>query len=265
MKSTLWLMLMIVFVCARSTLSVDLKPTPIQTNFLTGLSSASGESDSWTEPTDDEDRALIQTEGRRDGPKKSLVKAILLSALMPGAGEYYVGNKSKAKYFFTADILTWFGFAAYRTYGNWKKDDMIKFAADRASASLEGKSDEFEDWVGFYDDIDDFNQAGRETDPDRAFLPDTPSNHWRWQSKTDRTTYIDIKGDYRMYHRNANFMLGVALVNRIISVIDVVRDVRSYRRHVSGSHVSIGGSRIHVSVEPFSSNGQLKLALHPGF
>jgi hypothetical protein len=265
MKSTFGMVAASLLVMAASAQTIELKPTPIQTEFLASLSVVDGESDTWSDPADDEQKSSPQTEWGERRSGKSMAKAIALSALIPGAGEYYVGNKSKAKYFFAADVLTWLGFFAYRTYGNWKQDDMIKFASDRSGASLEGKSEEFEDWVGFYDDIDDFNQAGRETDPDRDFLVDTPANHWRWASSTDRETYVDIKGDYRMYHRNANFMLGVALINRIISVVDAVRDVRRHRSTMSGSMTSFGGSRVRLSIEPFSSDGQVKLALHPGF
>ena len=59
--------------------------------------------------------------------------------------------------------MTWIGYFSFRTYGNWRRDDYVNYAAVHANARLEGKSDEFLSWVGFYENIRDFNNLGPNT------------------------------------------------------------------------------------------------------
>lgn len=244
--------------------AVELKSVPIQREFLNGLSSpppgvpaatATNLSGSDVQPS----AQLGQSEG------KSLVKTVLFSVLVPGGGEYYLGNRGKAKFFFAAEVLTWITYFGFRTYGDWNKDDMIKFAADRAGADIEGRSDQFEDWVGFYSSIDQFNRTGREADPDRPFLEDNASNHWRWQSDADRNTYRDMKNAYRENYRGSDFALGFAMVNRIVSVVDAVRDFRRLRRRVEDPLFGMGTVTYEVEVNPFAGERQLSVTFYPGF
>ena len=179
-------------------------------------------------------------------------KAALYSALVPGLGEYYIGHKTKAKYFFAAEALTWIGYFSFRTYGSWKEDDMIRFASEKANANLEGKDEFFQDMLGFYIDIDQYNTLGRVSDPERPYLEDTPENHWYWQSTDDQNAYRDIKNSARDAYRRSDFMIGVAVVNRIISIIDAVRDAKRTNSRIGEFSVE-GQRKFKFSVTPFKS------------
>jgi len=167
---------------------------------------------------------------KKDPGRKSASKALLYSALLPGLGEYYVGNRKKARYFFAAEAVWWLGFLSYHTYGRWKEDDYVNFARERADARLEDKNDEFRDWVGFYDDIDQFNEFGRVQDRDRPYLVDNESNHWRWRDPADKDAYRDLKNRSREAFRRRDFTIGLMILNRIVSVIDAVHDARKTRK-----------------------------------
>jgi len=242
---------------------VDMKPTPIQSEFgyrITALSdvgfAAGGASafgrDSF-EPTQEK-------KGR-----VSVAKAAVLSALLPGLGEYYVGNRAKAKYFFAGEAMTWVGFFAFRTYGAWKKDDMIDFAGQTANAQLDGKDDEFLDWVGFYSSIYEFNTLGRVSDQYRPYLQDTPENHWLWQSEEDQETYRSLKNSSREAYRRSNFMIGVAVVHRIISVIDAIRDAKRARRSLDDDFSDGKGFRYQLAIDPLDRNQQITLSVFTPF
>ncbi|MBD3332127.1 hypothetical protein GF356_04705 [candidate division GN15 bacterium] len=251
--------LLILGVAAPSTLALDLPESPIQTSMLQEVNSPIlADQDEWSFDEDNPEPA-VDTDTDSEG-EKSLAKTLLLSAVLPGAGEYYLGQKTKASYFFAAEALTWIGFASFRTYGNWKRDDMIKYAGDYASADLENKDDEFEDWVGFYDGVDEFNSLGRATD-DRPYLPATGDTYWQWESSAQRAVYRDIKNSYRENHRRANFMLGIALANRIISVIDSWRSFRHIKSTIGGND----GWSYELKIDPFSKGDKVHLTLYPGF
>ncbi|HWR84133.1 MAG TPA: hypothetical protein VN285_12600 [Candidatus Deferrimicrobium sp.] len=196
---------------------------------------------------------------------KSVVGAAWRSAVLPGWGEFYVGHKRKARVFFTVEGLAWIGFFGFRTYGNWKEDDFIRFAAQRAGADLDGKDDWFLDVVGFYDDIDDYNALGRAYDPERPYLEDNATYHWRWQQPADRDIYRNLKNQSREAFRRANFMIGLALVNRVVSVIDAVRDARRSRRTLDDSFDDPQKSRWRFRVDPFSRDRQLILTYGAAF
>ena len=73
-----------------------------------------------TSPEDDRQAGISRGLGER---KISMRKAMLLSMLLPGAGEYYAGAKFKGQVFMGVEAAIWSGFAALRIYGGWKEDD----------------------------------------------------------------------------------------------------------------------------------------------
>jgi hypothetical protein len=197
--------------------------------------------------------------------KKSIFKAALFSALVPGGGHYYLGRKKSARYFFAAEALTWIGYISFRTYGNWKKDDYINYAAVYANAQLEGKSEEHLNYVGFYENIREFNSFGRAYDPDRAYLPDTPENHWEWQSPEMRQGFRDLRNRSKEAYRRSDFMVGLAVINRVIAIIDAVRTVGRVNRAIGGDQFGENrGRSLKLSVNPFSTHRQVSLTLFTG-
>ncbi len=207
----------------------------------------------------------------RDGDSreepKSIQKTILYSALLPGLGEYYVGNRKKARYFFAVEALSWIGLISFRTYSGWKEDDYISFAAEKAGADLEGKSDDFRDWVGFYDDIDQYNTLGRVLESSRPYLEDNASNHWRWQTLADKNAYREIKNRSKEADRRADFMIGLMVLNRIVSVIDAVRDVRKSHKLFGDSSEEDGPGKIRcrLDIDPFNAYRPLSFSVYTRF
>ncbi|MFC2149950.1 hypothetical protein ACFLQV_00455 [Calditrichota bacterium] len=55
-------------------------------------------------------------------------KAMLLSAILPGMGEYYAGQKLKAATFFTVEVLAWAGVIYYYGQGIDKEDEFKVYA-----------------------------------------------------------------------------------------------------------------------------------------
>jgi hypothetical protein len=55
-------------------------------------------------------------------------KALLLSAILPGAGEYYAGQKTKAAIFFAVEVAAWTGVVLFYNQGMDKDDEFRKFA-----------------------------------------------------------------------------------------------------------------------------------------
>lgn len=243
---------------------VELKKTPVQSMLKSGVQLAAASDDDdfdvWSKP-EGSSRDVTTANEKKDQGGKSLFKAGLYSALIPGMGEYYVGHKTKAKFFFAVEAASWIGFVSYRVYSGWKKDDMVKFASDNANVSLDGKDDWFEDMVGFYDNIDQYNTRGRVDDPERPYLVDNSDNHWSWIASRDQATYRHLKNRYREANRRSEFMIGLMIVNRIVSIIDAVRDARRYEAKVDESFTDAGGVQLHFDVDPFDDYKPVSLTL----
>lgn len=262
--------------------SVVLKETPIQNSLRQELS-WSASSDEFGGDKDSDEGRTAETRVASATSSKSTTRAVLYSALLPGWGEHYLGQKGKARFFFAAEAISWIGLATFKTYEKWKKDDMIRFARERAGADLEGKDDFFIDMVGFYNDIDEYNSLGRAGDPDRPYLHDTESNHWRWRTdgvrlaSSDRSAFRHMKNRSRSARRTANFMIGLMVVNRIISVIDTIRDSKRAQRVIdsdwSATNVPAAGenrsklSRLNyrLEIDPLNYPGQVGITLYSLF
>jgi hypothetical protein len=193
---------------------------------------------------------------------KSTKKAILYSVLVPGWGEYYAGRKDKAKYFFAVEAITWIAYFSYRTYGNWRKDDMIRIAAEKANANLNGKDDHFFDMVGFYENVHEYNSLGRITDPGRPYYHDTTEFYWNWQSSSDRDDYRDLKNSFRSAFKNSETVIGLAILNRLISIVDAVRDVKSYNRKINDPF-SESENDIKLEINPLNEINQVTIKWYP--
>lgn len=193
---------------------------------------------------------------------KSTKKAILYSLLLPGWGEYYAGKKDKAKYFFAAEAITWLAYFSFRTYGNWRKDDMIRMGAEKANSNLEGKDDFFYDMVGYYENIYEYNTLGRITEPNRPYYYDTTDYYWNWQTPNDREKYRDLKNSFRSAFKNSETVIGLAILNRLISIIDAVRDVNNYNRKLYDPF-SNSKNGIKLEINPLSETNQITLKWYP--
>lgn len=243
--------------------AIDLADTPVQDSVRVYLFAQ--DIDDFGDGKDKRpEKARAQEEQYKPiGGEKSIWKAGLYSAVLPGLGEYYVGHKEKARIFFAGEALTWIGFTAFRVYGNARENDFIDFAATHANAQLENKDDEFRDLVGFYEDIDQYNSFGRVFDPERPYLMDTPENHWRWNSEDDMDVYRNLKNRSKEAYRRSEFMVGVAVVARVVSVIDAIRDAKRHNNRLENELTD--ASPIQLEFDPLSPTRQVVLTLRTPF
>ncbi len=66
--------------------------------------------------------------GQQPGGRKSIQKAFLLSAILPGAGEYYMGSKTRMLIFGGIEVLSWTGYLTYHHKGKVKEKEFRDFA-----------------------------------------------------------------------------------------------------------------------------------------
>jgi len=212
--------------------------------------------------TSDEAEDFFQMPGEFGEKKeglKSATKAALLSLLLPGAGEIYGGSKTKGKIFIFSEASLWAGYFGFRTYGSWLKKDYKVYAASHAKVNLEGKSDDFFDQLSFYDSRDQYNQfAPLYHRGDKQPYPEDDLWNWEWDSRDSRYYYRDLKNRSKNATRNALYLVGLSIVNRIVSVVDAMKTVRTYnrKRSLEFSHI-----KFDLKANPLGHNPTVMLYL----
>ncbi len=165
---------------------------------------------------------------------KSPSRAALYSLLLPGLGEVYVGEyPTRAAAFLAAELGIWSTFAFYRKLGEWKEDDYTELAIANAGIDPSGKSEFFYDMIGFYENRDEYNKVSRVYTRTNPFFPENPSWDWQWKSEDDRANYRDVKNGSKTAFRNANFALGVAALNRAVSMVFAWRSAKGHNRGIA--------------------------------
>jgi hypothetical protein len=158
---------------------------------------------------------------------------ILASALIPGWGESIIGKKNQAKAFFVVEGTLWLSYAGFTYFGHKGEASSRAFAIEHGSANP-GRSDaDYFDILEDYMTADDYNiEVERNAS---YYYPDDPARQqqyieengffgadaWSWDTVASRNQDWKSRRSARANLQRASFMTGFALVNRLVSVINV--------------------------------------------
>jgi hypothetical protein len=126
--------------------------------------------------------------------KKSTVLGVILSALLPGAGEFYGENYLKAGIFFGVEVLAWGTYTYFTVKGDNKTKDFEQFAEDHWNIRR------YAQWL-----VDEWDATGvNPNEPDREVLRGQVNNfessHFSHQLPEFGTQqYYELIGKYQPY------------------------------------------------------------------
>jgi len=167
--------------------------------------------------------------------EKSKGKAFIFSMLIPGAGEYYVGRKTRARSFIISELALWITFGALRVYGGWIEDEYKVFARNHAGAIPENKKHGYFVDIGNFDNIYDHNNFKLNERALDEVYPETNQYIWQWDSAANRDKFerMRIRSD-NAFHR-ALFVTGIIFVNHVVSAIDAIWITHKHNQQVQQS------------------------------
>jgi hypothetical protein len=200
---------------------------------------------------------LEETEEAEDAGRKSPLKAFLLSAAVPGAGQLYTGSKVKAAAFFGLEALAWAGFVVYHGKGEDKTDIYETFADIHWSETRYGdflernwgvrddelvvddlgysyfthhlpdtKTQQYYEMIGKYDQFvfgwDDVDTLATPPTPDNLGRADSPNRHH----------YENLRHDANVMYGRATASLIVMMANHIISGAEAALAARNHNRNI---------------------------------
>jgi hypothetical protein len=159
---------------------------------------------------------------------------IIASAVVPGMGEMIQGEKSKARTFMIIEGSIWLTYLGFNYFGNKMDRSARAFAVDHSGANPQNTDDRYFDAVEDYLTSDMYNlEVERNAS---YYYPDDPvmqqqyieengyfgDDAWEWDTIASRTAFWEKRKSARENLRRASFMPGFAIINRIVSMIDVV-------------------------------------------
>jgi hypothetical protein len=194
--------------------------------------------------------------------RKSSFLAAGLSLLVPGGGQFYLGEKNRAGVYFGIEVVSWGTFVAFRTYANWKEDDYYAFAALHADADVSGKPESYMEDLTYYDNVYEFNEwALWDTRDPSQMYPTTDEWFWDWDSDGSRDAYRDLRNDAKSARRKSLYTLGVMGLVRLVSAFDAFRLAKSH--NASLDREWLGGVRVAPTYDP--GDGSIGLSLSARF
>ena len=168
-----------------------------------------------------------EEEKKDDGGPSNLgnkIKAGTLSAVLPGAGQFYNGQRDKAYIMGGIEVAIWTCYFVFDKQGDNRFESSTEFAGIYAGTSGE-HTDAYWQNVGRYMDSDAYYEAQlRES---RALGDPTPdplaiADQWQWVNSDRRKEFGGLRADANSAYDRRDFMLLFAVVNRAVAVVDAV-------------------------------------------
>lgn len=177
-------------------------------------------------------------------------KAVLYSLLLPGLGDWKMGNKNRATVFFALEGLIWVSFATFHVQGGDYEDEYQNLAARFAGVTSTDHSDDFYATIRDYDSSDeyeaDIKNEGRDYDTgsealDQYFLENRVEDYepWMWASTERRLQYSETRSASKTAYRRADYMIAAAAANRVVSAVFAYAAARSASKHEVGLDLDI--------------------------
>ena len=195
-----------------------------------------------------------------DASPKSAKKALMLSLLVPGLGEYYIGAKRSSQIFLGTELLTWSGYAGFELLGSWRREDLNSFALQHAGVNIEGRDNKFlqilkryprsenlPNLSGSYNEIVRRDARYFYPHPDSTSARDnyfsenalTGDDAFTWDTRNNWNQYKILLHDYRQAGQYAFYMTGMAVMNRLVSALNAAWLAKKLNKNIDQNKVSI--------------------------
>ena len=159
------------------------------------------------------------------------------SLLFPGWGELSLNESSRGQKLIATDIILWLTVFNGKNLSKNYESDYRAFASEHAGVNWNHTDYLFAVDIGYYDDLNAYNSAKArqrslelETDLNGGLIredghtmyPENGDFDWQWDNDSNRKSYKDMRISSANWDKYANFAIAGLLVNRVISVIDVM-------------------------------------------
>ena len=201
--------------------------------------------------------------GSAPAPPTTSKKALLYSLILPGLGEMSMGEKGRATGFFIAEGLIWANYTYWTVAGNLRQDDYIEQAQLNAGVGVSKESDDYWRLVGQFTSSsgegpgsyeEDLRREARDTYPNDpaaqdAFVAEhlpTGDRAWSWSTPALQTEYTNTRETSKRADNKAKYSFAAAILNRVVSVIDVQMLRHKASKAARGESAIRAGTRVYA-------------------
>ena len=170
-------------------------------------------------------------------PRQGGRKALLLSLLLPGAGELSMGERGRATGFFIAEGAIWTHFVWFQVAGHLRKDNYIEQAQLHAGVGVSSADDSYWKLLGQYQTSagtgssayeEALRREARDANPGDPAAQDayvaerlpTGDRAWSWSSTDAQAAYRETRESSRRAYDRSKYSIAAAIANRLLSAID---------------------------------------------
>jgi hypothetical protein len=157
------------------------------------------------------------------------ILAMGASLILPGLGQQYLGQQSRAVAYFSAEALFVFGAVFCNSYSKQVFNNAKAFAWDHANVTGgAGADDKFWRNVRYFDESDGLNQSisrGYNKEQELVYRGQekdylAPNLQWRWDDPSNRKTYGTFLDKSQGYQVASSFFIGAMVLDRLVSFVD---------------------------------------------
>ena len=180
---------------------------------------------------------------------KSLPQAMLMSAILPGSGEIYAGKLNRGIFFTTADVVFLAGAVRFNQEAKWLQDSYKSYAEVNAGINPPRDNSYYELLQTYFSSsqynsemelyfrnrgLMEFNNPDYYSE-EIAYYTISGDDAWQWSSPESWKKYKQIRRDKQSAVINRKLVIGAALANRLISILDSAFLVRRYNKKHAAS------------------------------
>jgi hypothetical protein len=159
----------------------------------------------------------------QDAPPPAKGLSIVRSLVLPGWGNYELGNKTAAYWHISAEALIWAGYFYTDNLAEQQSRDYKSFAISSLGLANTSYSNSYYRLISRYNSYDDYIEFQRRQG--NAISSDLGEDRrWRWASETERKKFNLKRIEADETKKDLRFWLYGALLNRVAAFFTTRRD-----------------------------------------
>ena len=153
-----------------------------------------------------------------DGNAKSKFQSMVL----PGWGEYTMGESERANNCFIREAALWLIYIVGKQTADWYESDYTAFAELHADVDMTGKNYLFVVNLGHYNSLDVYNDTKERKRLMNDKYKEGEGFEWQWDNSANRIKFDEMRIKSASFNKYAKFSVGGLILHRLISFFDVI-------------------------------------------
>ena len=154
--------------------------------------------------------------------QKPLISPVVKSLVLPGWGEYSLGNQIRGRIFVLSETTLFIAILGSHFISKRQQTEYRAYAAEHAGISPVGKDRQFWVDIGNYSSLLAFNEEHLRWRDFNALYEDNDTWTWAWDSNDNRERFENMRIASDSWMLRSSFFIGGVVLNHIVSAIDAL-------------------------------------------